>query len=120
MDDLEKLRCEPSRMHNVLYFILGRSVWSLYKKTDKIGRFLFRKFGVKFVWLDYFVRSFKIASHIEIYDFERNIVNIDGDYMFFYPDTRFHSHYQYYSKSSKSYEELQKLLCPVEGLNIKF
>lgn len=95
MDDLEKLRCKPSRMYNVLYFILGRNVWGFYKKRDKLGRFLFRKFGVKFVWLDYFVRSFKIASHIEIYDAKRYMVTIDGQTCSFY--SKDYSHYLVFS-----------------------
>lgn len=69
---------KPSRMHRFLYFIFGRKVWWLYNRRDDLGRYLFKKFGTKFVWLDYLIRRNKIASHIEIYDAKRNIVIIDG------------------------------------------
>lgn len=82
--------------------------------------YLFSKLGVKFIWLDYLIRRFKIASHIEICDYENNIVNIDGKLMYFYPQNKFKSHYQMYTQTGKSIEELQKLMCPVKGINTKF
>ncbi|WDF57555.1 hypothetical protein PQ462_12595 [Flavobacterium sp. KACC 22758] len=75
---------KPSRMFNILYFLLGRKVWGLFELRNKLGRFLFRKFGVKFVWLDLLVRRFKIASHIEIYDAKRNMIIVDGKLLSFY------------------------------------
>ena len=81
---------KPSRMHKVLSFLLGRNVWELYDLRDKLGRFLFRKFGVKFVWLDYLVRRQKIASHIEIYDAKRCMVRIDGKLISFYSTEEAH------------------------------
>lgn len=85
-----------------------------------LGTYLFSKLGVKFVWIDYLIRKFKVASHIEICDYENNIVNIDGEIMYFYPQNKYKSHYQIYKKNGKTYEEIQKLMCPVEGINIKF
>lgn len=84
MDDYIDNGYKPSRMFNVLYFLLGRNVWGLFELRDKLGRFLFRKFGVKFVWLDYLVRRLKIASHIEIYDAKRYMVTIDRQTCSFY------------------------------------
>lgn len=87
---------KPSRMFNVLYFLLGRNVWGLFELRDKLGRFLFIKFGVKFVWLDYLVRCFKIASHIEIYDSKRYMVRIDGKLLSFY--SKIAEHYEVFEE----------------------
>ncbi len=86
----------------------------------ELGTYLFSKLGVRFVWIDYLLRRFKIASHIEICDYKNNIVNIDGKLMYFYPHSKFKSHYQLYKKTGMSIEELQKLMCPVKGINPKF
>lgn len=88
----------------------------MYKKT----RNLFKKFGTKFVWIDYLIRTFKVAAHIEITDVKNNIVNINGSLMYFYPDSKVKSHSQKYIETGKSVEELDKLLCKVKELNIKF
>lgn len=86
-------------MHYSLCFLVGKKkIAHLYKKRNELGVYLFRIFGIKFVWLDCLIRKFTIASHIEIYDVENNIVKIDRSYMFFY--SSLHSHYQNCSISS--------------------
>lgn len=99
MNDFDELGdgYKPSRMHTVLYFLLGRNVWGLYRKRNELGRFLFTKFGVKFVWLDLLVRRFKIASHIEIYDAKKYMVIINGNVCSFY--SKDYGHYIRYVKT---------------------